>query len=380
MDGPVNINLKIVRLNTHMSINSIPDELIIEILSRVPAKAIPFCRCVCKEWKSLFRTPAFTDSFLAISSAQPRILLTFKCNRKWHFYSTPQPRDLDKELSVVEADYHMTLNGGSGPERCLSLQGFTCLIDRPGEKERVPVICNPCTRQHLTLPKVKAKNSDLRTFFGYDPIKKEFKVLCMTVTKYRKQVNSKEHQVLAIGEGRLSWRKIKCLFPHYPERERDGICINGILYYVARSDKTCLIASFDVRSEEFGLINMPEGSELTNISALVNFKGKLCAVVYSSSHGELWVLDDTQKEKWSKHSFVSPDTDFEGVKSTWATDAGEIAWVISRWKNPFYVFFYNLDSKSVRRVEINIEDKVLKGIDRYAHLSVTNYVESVMIL
>ncbi|KAL0642113.1 hypothetical protein Bca4012_103042 [Brassica carinata] len=360
MDGPGNNHLKIVRLNTQLSIKSLPNELIIEILSRLPAKSIAICRHVCKEWESLLRTPAFTDYFLAISSAQPRILLTFKCSGKWHYCSTPQPQDIDEELSAVEADYHMRLNGGSGPESCLSVQGFTCLIDRPflmGKWERVPVICNPCTGQRLTLPKVKANNSDLRTFFGYDPINKQFKVLCMTVTNYRKQVNSKEHQVLTIGKGRLSWRKIKCLFPHYPERERDGICINGNLYYVARSDKTCLIVSFDVRSEEFG-------EDLFG------------------SHGELWVLDDTQKEKWFKHSFVSPNTDFEGVRSTWATDTGEIAWVISRWENPFYVFFYNLDSKSVRRVEITgIDDKVLKGIDRViSHLSVTSYVENVMIL
>ncbi|KAF8105178.1 hypothetical protein N665_0162s0056 [Sinapis alba] len=385
MDGPGNSHLKIVRLNTQLSIMTIPDELIIEILSRLPAKSIAICRTVSKEWESLLRTPAFTDSFLAISSAQPRILLTFKCSGKWHYCSTLQPQHLDKELSVVEADYHMRLIGGSGPESCLSVQGFTCLIDRPvlmGKNERVPVICNPCTGQHLTLPKVKANNSDLRTFFGYDPINKQFKVLCMTVTNYRKQVNSKEHQVLTIGKGRLCWRKIKCLFLHYPERNRDGICIDGILYYVARSDKTCLIASFDIRSEEFRLINMPEGSKLTYISALVNFKGKVCVVVYSGSHGELWVLDDTHKEKWSKHIFVSPNTDFEGVKSTWVTDTGEIAWVISSWKNPFYVFIYNMDSKRVRRVEINgIEDNVLKGIDRYiSHLSVTNYVENVMVL
>ncbi|KAF8105174.1 hypothetical protein N665_0162s0052 [Sinapis alba] len=336
MDGPGNSHLKIVRLNTQLSIMTIPDELIIEILSRLPAKSIAICRSVSEEWESLLRTPAFTDSFLAISSAQPRILLTFKCSGKWHYCSTLQPQHLDKELSVVEADYHMRLIGGLGPESCLSVQGFTCLIDRP----------------------VKAINSDLRTFFGCDPINKQFKVLCMTVTNYRKQVNSKEHQVLTIGKGRLCWRKIKCLFLHYPVRNRDGICINGILYYVARSDKTCLIASFDIRSEEFRLINMPEGSKLTYISALVNFKGKLCVVVYSGSH------------------------DFEGVKSTWATDTGEIAWVISSWKNPFYVFIYNLDSKHVRRVEINgIEDNVLKGIDRYIpHLNVTNYVENVMIL
>ncbi|KAL0642109.1 hypothetical protein Bca4012_103038 [Brassica carinata] len=331
MDGPGNNHLKIVRLNTQQSIKSLPNELITEILSRLPAKSIAICRASARNGN-----PYFVLQLLQI------------------------PQIIDEELSVVEADYHMRLNG----------------------VERVPVICNPCTGQRLTLPKVKANNSDLRTFFGYDPINKQFKVLCMTVTNYRKQVNSKEHQVLTIGKGRLSWRKIKCLFAHYPERERDGICINGNLYYVARSDKTCLIVSFDVRSEEFGLINMPEGSELTNISALVNFKGKLCAVAYSGSHGELWVLDDTQKEKWSKHSFVSPNTDFEGVRSTWATNTGEIAWVISHWENPFYVFFYNLDSKSVRRVEITgIDDKVLKGIDRViSHLSVTSYVENVMIL
>ncbi|KAF3609705.1 hypothetical protein DY000_02049125 [Brassica cretica] len=305
MDGPGNSRLKIVSLDTELSIKTIPNELIIEILSRVPAKSIATCRRVLKEWKSLLLTPAFTDSFLAISSVQPRILLTFKCSGKWHFCTAPQPQHLGE------------------------LRGFTCLIDRPkimGKYERVPVICNPSTGQHLTLPKVKAKNSDLRTFFGYDPINKQFKVLCMTVTNYRKQVNSKEHQVVTKGKGRLSLRKIICLlFPHYPERERDGICINGILYYIARSDKTCLIASFDVGSEEFRLINMPEGFNLTYISALVNFKGKLCAVVYSGSHGELWVLDDIQKEKWSKHSFDSPNTDFEEVKSTWATDTGEIA-------------------------------------------------------
>lgn len=53
--------------------------------------------------------------------------------------------------------------------------------------ERVPVLCNPSTGQHVHLPKVKAKNKDFRSFLGYDPIENQFKVLCMTVTKYRRQ-------------------------------------------------------------------------------------------------------------------------------------------------------------------------------------------------
>lgn len=120
MDGRGNSRLKIISLDTELSIKTIPNELIIEILSRVPARSIATCRRVLKEWKSLLLTPAFTDSFLAISSAQPRILLTFKCSGKWHFCTAPQPQHLG-ELRVVEADYHMRLNGGSGPESCLYL-------------------------------------------------------------------------------------------------------------------------------------------------------------------------------------------------------------------------------------------------------------------
>ncbi|WZZ60872.1 hypothetical protein YC2023_060979 [Brassica napus] len=99
MDGRGNSRLKIVSLDTELSIKTIPNELIIEILSRVPARSIATCRRVLKEWKSLLLTPAFTDSFLAISSAQPRILLTFKCSGKWHFCTAPQPQHLG-ELRV----------------------------------------------------------------------------------------------------------------------------------------------------------------------------------------------------------------------------------------------------------------------------------------
>ncbi|KAG2270923.1 hypothetical protein Bca4012_073151 [Brassica carinata] len=106
MDGRGNSRLKIVSLDTELSIKTIPNELIIEILSRVPARSIATCRRVLKEWKSLLLTPAFTDSFLAISSAQPRILLTFKCSGKWHFCTAPQPQ----HLGFVSARSHPCLH------------------------------------------------------------------------------------------------------------------------------------------------------------------------------------------------------------------------------------------------------------------------------
>ncbi|KAL1222408.1 putative F-box protein [Cardamine amara subsp. amara] len=179
---------------------------------------------------------------------------------------------------------------------CQSVNGFINLNDR-GISYTVPVICNTCTGQHITLPDVTAKDSFLRRFFGYDPIGKQFKVLS----------SSEEHyQVLTLGTRELSWRKIECSLKHYPRPEINGIYINGVLYYIAFAwieRFTMTIVCFDVRSEKFSFIEIEKTMPLT----LINYKGKLGVLLcfdYGSSLAEVWVLDDAKKVKWSKHTNV----------------------------------------------------------------------------
>ncbi|KAG7599650.1 F-box-like domain superfamily [Arabidopsis suecica] len=388
---------KIVRRNTQSSTsanveenentNTFPIDLIIEILSRLSSKSIAICCCVSKQWSSLLRRPDFTELYLTSSSSRPRLLFAIEFDSKWHFFSSPQPRNLDEHVSVVATDYHMGFSGDWYKEICLSANGLFYLNDKQilkGKIDRVPVICNPSTGQHLLLPKVRAKNVDLRSFFGYDPIEKQFKVLCMTVTIYRRQTSSKEHQVLTLGKGKLSWRKIECLIPHYPNKQSKGICINGVLYYIARSNMTTLIACFDVRSEKFRFIEMDNSCKLRCISSLINYKGKLGVRVYVlGSDDELLVLDDSKNDQWSKQIFVLPNTTHEVIKSIWATDEGEIVWVLSRWTRPFYIFYYNVEKKSVRRVEVKgIEEKLLIGIEDRPeeHFTFIDHVENVMFM
>ncbi|KAG2320545.1 hypothetical protein Bca52824_013758 [Brassica carinata] len=284
----------------------------------------------------------------------------------------------------------MSFSGDWYKQICISANGFIYLYDKMMLKEkmeRVPVICNPSTGQKIYLPKVLAKNKDLRSFLGYDPIENQLKVLCMTVAGYRQQTNSREHQVLTLGKVKPSWRKIKCLFPHFPENFGNGICISGVLYYIARSNLNTVIACFDVKYEKYSFIQIDdENSQLNWFLTLINYKGKLGAIVFDrSSHGNLWVLDDPEKEKWSKHIFHLPDTVFRAIRSIWATDTGEIVWAPSRWTHPFHLFYYNLERQSVRRVEIKgIEEKVSMGhMGHYrpeAIFTFTNHVENVMLM
>ncbi|KAL0680624.1 hypothetical protein Bca4012_047471 [Brassica carinata] len=69
------------------------------------------------------------------------------------------------------------------------ISGLVCTGDFSGglngrkRPEMVRVICNPRTRQSFTLPRMNTrKGCEVRSFFGYDPVEKQFKVLSMTLS------------------------------------------------------------------------------------------------------------------------------------------------------------------------------------------------------
>ncbi|EOA36904.1 hypothetical protein CARUB_v10011455mg [Capsella rubella] len=276
-------------------------------------------------------------------------------------------------VNVIATDYHQT---GFYENWCMqsfqSVHGFIYLNNRrrkgKGKIDRVSVIWNPSTGQQIPLPKLGVRNCHSKSFLGYDPIEKQFKVLCIT--------SFKEHHVLRLGTGgEHLWRKIECSFPHYPLKRTYAICTNGVLYY--KNSKNTIVC-FDVRYETFSFIEI---KIYVNVLCLINYKGKLGLLVVFPNTGlaQLWVLDDTKKVEWSKHRFVFPDTTFEAIR---LTDRGEIFGASNRSTAPFYVSYYNMEKESVERVKIKgIEDKVsMHYPGPYEFFIFPNHVENVMFL
>ncbi|EOA37716.1 hypothetical protein CARUB_v10012444mg, partial [Capsella rubella] len=363
---------------------TLPIDLIIEILSRLPVNSIARYRFVSKQWASLLQRQDFTELFLTRTPMprRQRLLFTFRFGSKWHYFSSPQPQDFGDNVSVVATEYIMGYSGTRYKEICQSVNGFIYLNDKRFlsyiDVKNVPVICNPCTGQHITLPKVETGNADLKCYFGYDPIRKQFKVLCWTM--FRQTTSNVKYQVLTLGTGELLWRKIECPIRHTPEIERNGICINGVLYYTSYRHGTSIrIVCFDVRSEKFSFVDMKYVSLLT----LIDYKGKLGVVVRSLSYdncAELEVLDDTKEGKWSIHNCNLPYSSLEDVrKSIWASDMGDIVWPSStRLTDPLYVYYKNVETDHVRTVEIKgLKDKVSTSRDPHESLFFfTNYDEN----
>lgn len=87
---------------------------------------------------------------------------------------------------------------------------------------------------------------------------------------------------------------------------------------------------------------------------LINYRGRI-GVVENPREGSfrLWVLEDAEKEVWSMNTFALPESaaglDFK-VMETFST--GEVCLVAKELSDPFRLFYYNLEEKSMRSVTI----------------------------
>ncbi|KAL1194399.1 F-box protein [Cardamine amara subsp. amara] len=352
----------------------LPFDLVIEILLRLPVKSIARFRIVSKLWESTLASPNFTESFFTISSSRPNLLFTCLKDGETFFFSSsslPPP---------IAAKIHKSFPINCPSNICRPVRGLVCGLNQrtsKGGTVTVPWICNPSTGQSLALPRVKTRRKGVISFFGYDPMDKHFKVLCMTLSYIGGPYTSQDHQVLTLetGKKRLSWRKIKCEMPHYPAsveqtKRYDGICINGVLYYLA-----CIthgyfhdIACFDIRSEKFYYIKRADhGMDITLgawfQSTLVNYKGKLAKlqpgfssnVIYTSV--QLWVLEDAEKHQWSSYIYVMPPpwrniSEENKLCFVGTTRSGEIVLSPNTIGDFFYLAYYKPERDTISIVGI----------------------------
>ncbi|CAA7018467.1 unnamed protein product [Microthlaspi erraticum] len=329
----------------------IPADVLIDIFSRIPAKSIARLRCVSKLWRSIPVLPGFTELFLTKSLPRPRLLFAVVVNGDLLFFSSPQPQNPAYNSCLVATRYKC-FPSHHPSVICPPLRG---LVFHRGTAGKERVICNPATGESITLPEVKAKCISGENFFGYDPINKQFKVLCKILSRHGGG-GANTHRVLTLETGKLIWRRTMECKPH---SDRYGeICINGVLYYGAHIKGSCVIVCFDFCSEKFSFVKIHE--EMSD-GTLINYKGKLGVLLVK--HGcevVLWVLEeDSGKQIWSdkgisvglsSYGEIGKDIHIVGM-----TEAGEIVFSPYSQSNPFYLFYFKLESNTFTKVNIHMQ-------------------------
>ncbi|XP_023632643.1 F-box protein At1g31080-like [Capsella rubella] len=291
--------------------DSIPIDLIPDILSRLPEKSIARFSCVSKLWRSLLLKPYFTELFLTRSSSRPRLLIGVEelYDAEWFFFTSPQSQN--PSSLVVSADFHTKIS-------------FERII----------------------------------------------------------------YYILTLGTEKLRWRTIQCPSIPYHKLSCNGICINGVLYYISYNkrkrksyEEHHLLSCFDVRSEKVKFVRSNKDCYFHWQTKLVNFKGKLGLInTEQDYHGgfplklHMWVLEDIDKREFSEYVYTLRTDDVKVVKDidyisvVGATASGEIVLGKDKAYEPFYVFYFNPERNTLRSVEI--QGVRQEGVNHVVHVFV----------
>ncbi|XP_013607875.1 PREDICTED: LOW QUALITY PROTEIN: putative F-box protein At3g47150 [Brassica oleracea var. oleracea] len=338
-------------------------------------------------WSSVIASQEFRNHHLNIASSSPtpRLLIAFEdfYGAKLPVVSIPNPNVVlsfssYKDLSMVNIKGKIVYNAG---------RGLICV----GAGFENVGICNPSTRQVHNLPDFKFKQTQIvcprpMYIFGYDPVGDQYKVLALDDLPWRL-----EHKIVVLG-GEETWRESPCVAcPHVVCTK--GLYMNGTVYYGAfmkdiDSPYISIIVRFDVRFETFNIFKVPSKlvpvgyefmwkergwspTDKTLFESLINYGGKIGVVESPRVCGfRLWVGEDAEKEEWSMSTLHLPESyvgvDFE-IMDTFSS--GEVCLVSKEWSDPFRLFYYNLEKKSMRSVAI--EGLPISDFKKIQALSVT---------
>ncbi|ESQ45863.1 hypothetical protein EUTSA_v10010928mg [Eutrema salsugineum] len=369
----------------------IPLDLQINTLLRLPVKSLLRFRCVSKLWSSIITSRDFRNKHLNIasSSAPPRLIFAFAdfYGEKVLVVSSANPNN-PNDLSLVR-----NIKGKMVYNAC---RGLICV----GTGFKDVGIYNHSTRKLHNFPQFKFKKSPEvfprpNYMLGYDPVEDQYKVLAVDAFSDQRL----EHKVVTLG-GEEAWREAQCVA--CPHRACTlGLYMKGTVYYGAFKTNmdfpniSSIMVSFDVRLETFNIIKVP--SRLLQLmgyvnildpniwegKTLINYRGKIGVVENPRFKGSfrMWVLEDAEKEEWSIHTFHLPESAAGlGFMVIDTFSNCEIGLVPCQLSDPFCLYYYNLDKKSMRSVRI--EGLPVSELKRAQTISVTvsDHYESLMFL
>ncbi|KAF8091218.1 hypothetical protein N665_0451s0031 [Sinapis alba] len=382
----------------------IPFDLMIEILSRLPAKSLMKFKCVSKLWSCLIRCRYFSNLYLMVSSSlsrpRPRPLglymslnmsldkvRHYRCDSMEKICQNPGKFELlslrltsSSSSSSAESWLEPDLSfPGMGGDRMVSLRGLILFTVC-----REACIYNPTTRQSLTLPTFKSNlfaqqepNKHVHYFFGHDPVLDQYKIVCSVMIGSLQMLFS-EFWVFVLEPGGF-WKRIDQYDAQPHISIRQGLCINGVIYYLALNH-TCRyqVYCFDVRSEDIRVIQAPPHAvpHFSSSFGFIEHGGKPAIFEYTrireTGVSELWVLE-VDGEIWSRKSLVLKPCQRHLVDEINIINlivhgtSDQNNEVILTLASPCYLLYYDLIKNDLRKVNINratTRDVCVKVLDK----------------
>ncbi|KAH7845778.1 hypothetical protein Vadar_005886 [Vaccinium darrowii] len=385
-----------------MEIENLSDDLLIEILWRLPVKSLLQLKSVCKYWYDLLRSPYFINlhhdraaSIAAEENTDCLLVKRFIGGDEGGFTLSFVPNETpveDIDISFTGLDMkHLRILGPCNGVVCLTIIGFNSSI----------VLWNPSMKEFRVLPQPSYKNDHMSNWgFGYDSYTDDYKVVRFGMMSRDLPIKGIDEAVEMYDLSTDSWRVVDTESPvEYIHCFHDSnVSWNGDFFWyaypqiyhrrVCGADHGAVIITFSMSDEVFEEIPVPEvcSSDPHSENKLFVMNDSLAMVIYPNGWSnpfwfapeefslqksfDIWVLNEEDVElSWNKKFTIGP---LQGVD--WALGF--------RLNGEFLVengygqmMSYNLYTQE--RKEYHVHDQV-QGRPPPPNLQVLPYMESLV--
>ncbi|XP_058723824.1 F-box/kelch-repeat protein At3g23880-like [Vicia villosa] len=279
---------------------TLPFEIMIEILSRLPVKFLMQLRSVCKSWKSLISDPKFAKKHLRVSITRHHLLLTFPSRSSEIFVTAYLLSSVFTEVTATTTQLEYPLNNGNRIAQIVdSCHGILCFsID-----QRLVLLWNPSIRKFMNLPdNPKQRDSYTIYGFGYTHLSDSYKVVA--VSNYCESDDTYKTEVKVLTLGTSAWRRIQDFRSgvHFYD---SGKFVSGTVNWLTGriSSSSRVIVSLDLEKESYQEFLQPDyGGVMTVVTiSLGVLRDCLCILSFSDTFSDVWLMQEYgNKDSWTK--------------------------------------------------------------------------------
>ncbi|KAK3199442.1 hypothetical protein Dsin_022857 [Dipteronia sinensis] len=270
----------------------IPDDIVFNILRRLPPKSFARFKCVCKSWQSFANQHKYHNQKLILFSGKTIQSVDFEAD----------------EIKAVDLDIPFKVS--SAILQIASCNGLLCILT---EREGF-VIWNPLIGRYKRV----SNASEYDNFgFWYDHSTDNYKIVRFmrfldpnseSLQRYSAEIYSQKGNSWQPNEI-LPWQICSILGYSHHGNSLFGVLVNETLYWKIKyinNDKKYIpaVLCFDTLNEKFDVIISPVNAHVFD---LVVLKGQLCLVEYhKAGHMGMWTREVGKNQNWIKFMNLPP--------------------------------------------------------------------------
>ncbi|GAB4835488.1 hypothetical protein Ancab_000397 [Ancistrocladus abbreviatus] len=343
--------MAIMRRRKHLSYGYFPQDVCMEVLSRLPVKAVLRFRSVCKTWASVIDAPCFESMHLhhCNNNREKKKLLLLQWSHSDRKHWTLRWADTFRKIRDFDTEFTSSMLV------ICYIDGLLVLCDNPRHCYAV-IVLNLSIRKYITLPSSPVLHENyLNLGIGYDSASDDYKLVAWS--------SSSSGQVYSLNsdtwKSQVSFEHARHFMFQYPQ-----VFFEGTIHWIVQrpDDKDHLILTFDVHDEIVKYMKLPYPSRRgTRVLTIVD--ESLAIVDHKRKESCIWVMEKYGAiDSWTKRYTIN----LHAFEILYLKENGELFFANKRG---------GVKSYNIRTGEIN---HLAKTYPTYVY-DMNNYVESLLL-